>query len=78
MFSPANVLRYTVTSYFVTTFNAELIERVTLFEWFRVYQLFQDFFVLSTNKGDLVKCWVDRIERLDYATHASQLVTNIV
>ena len=39
-----------VTSYFVTSYNAELVERVALVEWLHVHRLFQDFFVLSTIK----------------------------
>ena len=55
--------------------------RTALVEWLHVHWLFQDFFVLSTNKlhcmGDLPKYWVDRIEWLGYATNASQLVSCI-
>ena len=39
-----------VTNYFVTSYNAELMERTALFEWLHVHWLFQDFFVLSTIK----------------------------
>ena len=55
--------------------------RAVLVEWLHVRRLFQDFFVLSTIKlhciDDLPKYWVDRIEWLDYATNASQLVSCI-
>ena len=70
-----------MTSYFVTSYNAELMERAALIEWLHFHRLFQDFFVFSTIKlhcmGDLPKYWVDRIKWLGYATNASQLVSCI-
>ena len=55
--------QHLITSYFVTSYNAELMERAALVEWFHVHWLFQDFFVFFTIKlycmGDLSKYWVD-------------------